>query len=335
MNPLSSHRNSVTYLRSHTPLTVSSHKDLSPAIAFNAQREAAALNRLRRSYASGRDGEEGKTKAKSVKLLPKSTSRPISPYLGVNFRQSSSEVTWKSHFAPPPNTARPSKASVKPMKSRGNCISLVSIGQELRTTVSEQPKLQKQTILAWASMQKSLEKKEERVKTPNSKAEIVVFRQIPMPIPANPEIRREIRPEDLSDLLIPTLPEEKQEKTALKRVLHISSQPPPGFLSLEAPTSCKFRLQQPKVKRKSAQSVQRISTWEKQPTFDLPETQHWTALECRQERPKAVRASFIPKDMPLYRIPVDYNIFRYVCKHRERPPRTASSPNLRGTAKSM
>jgi len=338
MNPSPpSHRNSVTYLHSHSPVTVSPHRHLSPALFRpSTQAEDAALYRLRRNYASREEissRDIAKSRAKSVKLLPKCESRPITPYLGVNFRQSSSEVTWKSHFAPPPYTSRPHRVATKLTEPRGNRISLVSVGQDLQSAALELPKQQELTILAKVALQKSTGRRETRAKTPNSNPEIVIPRLVPVPIPVNTETRREIRPEDLYDLLIPTQPEAKVEEGAQKRVLHISSQPQPGFLSLGAPTSSKFR-QQPKVKHSCGQSVHRVSTLEKQPTFALPETQR-TALECGPERPKAVRVPFIPKGTPLYRIPVDYNIFRYVCKHRERPPRTASSPNLRGTAKGM
>lgn len=338
---------SITYLRSHTRVTlstaVSPHRDLSPPF-FNprTQDQEAALYHLRRNYAitgeiSSRDMRKNRTK--SVKLVQNSDSRPVTPYLGVNFRQSSSEVTWKRHFSPssdPPRSRRLSKMLPEP---KGNRISLVKIGLDLGEIALSKPKQQKEVLLTWANVQKSLPKKEERAKTPNSKPVIVVPKLIPVPIPVIAKTHREIQPEDLSDFLIPINPERTKEERVRRHILHISSQPQAGFLPLKQPILSKFQLQQPKVKRRNAKSVQR-QAFAKQITLDLPVAELSRDLESdhRPERGSALHGPFIPKGTPFYRISVDYNLFRNVHKHRERPPRTSgsrSSPNLRESAKDM
>jgi hypothetical protein len=342
-----SHRNSITYLRSHTRVTlstaVSPHRDLSPALfRTRVQDEEAALYRLRRNYAisgeiSSRDMR--KNRAKSVKLLPNSDSRPVTPYLGVNFRQSSSEVTWKSHFSPPLDPSRSRRLSKVLPEPKGNRISLVKIGLDLCNFTLEKPKRQEQALLAWANMQNKLSKREERAKTPNPRPVLVVPKLIPVPTPVITKVHREIQPEDLSDVLIPLNSERTKGEKVQRHILHISSQPQAGFLHMKEQTSSKFPLQQPKVKRRNAKSVQRHAL-AKQITFDLPVAELSRELESdrRPERVTGLRGPFIPKGTPLYRIPVDYNLFRNVYKHRERPPRTSgsrSSPNLRESAKDM
>ena len=339
--------NSVTYLRSHTRVTlstaVSPHRDLSPALfRTRAQDEEATLYQLRRNYAitgeiSSRDMR--KNRAKSVKLLPNSDSRPVTPYLGVNFRQSSSEVTWKSHFSPPPDPSRSRRLSRMLPEPKGNRISLVKIGLDLGKIALEKPKQQEQALLTWANKQKRLPKREESAKTPNPRPVIVVPKLIPVPTPVIAKTHREIQPEDLSDFLIPLNPEKAKEERVQRHILHISSQPQAGFLHLKEPVSSKFQLQQPKVKRRNAKSVQRRAL-AKEITFDLPAAELSGEVESdrRPERVAAFHGPFIPKGTPLYRISVDYNLFRNVYKHQERPPRTSgsrSSPNLRESAKDM
>ena len=267
--------------------------------------------------------------------MVKSDISPPVPFLGVNFRQSSSEVTWKNHLNPPPEpTPRRRKPPSKPQEHKGNRLSLVSMGLDIQRNIEQRPKLQAEKILAWANKHRTLEKREEKGKSESVAGEGEMRREV---TPQLQSARKEIRAEDIYDFLSPIEPVEQHPSVP---ILHISYQPHAGFLHGVAPTTSKFPRQQVKVKRREAKSVNRISLLSGHRTFEIPlaEPCRELASERRPERHKAVGVPLIPKGTPLYRIPVDYNIFRNVYKHRERPPRTAgshSSPNLREGAKGM